>query len=84
MTRTRYEFKIRDDENKAQLGGIRYGIRKGIRDKNVIHIFVLCEFQIHYFHSASQICFIYCVTTCIICNVQYSVLYSHPLSLIPS
>ena len=41
MTRTRYEFEIRDDENKAQLGGIRYGIR----DKNVVRNFVLCEFQ---------------------------------------
>ena len=45
MTRTRYEFEIRDDENKTQLGSIRYGIRNGIRDKNIIRNFVLCEFE---------------------------------------
>ena len=54
--------------------------------KNIISFCVnfKIETQIHYFLSASQICFIYCVTTCTICNVQYSVLYSHRLSLIPS
>ena len=32
--------------------------------------------------NASQNCFIYCITTYIICNIQNSVLYSHGLSVI--
>ena len=76
-SRTRYKFENRDDENKVQF-------RRELGTKNASFcVNFKIETQMHLFSLSSLNLFLSSLNACIICNVQYSVLNSRRLYLIP-